>query len=72
MNDLTGASNGFVENEGVVLRTTLLELVWRLGEEAESDATVVATVEPLLRTGRVQLTGSFRDVPVEQTFLAGP
>ena len=70
MNDLTGGSTGFAENQEAVLRTTLLDLVWRVGEQAESDGAVVAVVEPLLRTGRVKLTGIFRDLPVEQTRLA--
>jgi hypothetical protein len=40
--------------------TTLLELVRVIGEVAEDDREVVATVLHLLRSGRVQLCGNFR------------
>jgi hypothetical protein len=46
--------------------TTLLELVYALGEVTEDDREVVATVLALLRSGRVRLCGNFRNVPVEQ------
>ena len=41
--------------------TTLLELVCVLGEIATDDEEVVATVLHLLESGRVRLTGNFRD-----------
>jgi hypothetical protein len=71
MSGFTGTSTGLAENGAPVLRTTLLDLVWRLGAEAESDVAVVAAVEPLLRSGSVQLTGNFRGVPVEQILSDG-
>jgi len=68
--DLTFESMVPAENQETVLRTTLLDLVWRLGEQAECDASVVASVEFLLRSRRVRLTGTFRDAPIEQMFPA--
>jgi len=47
------------------LRLTLLELVGVVCEVTEDDREVVATVVHMLRSGRVELTGNFRDVPVE-------
>jgi hypothetical protein len=71
MSDLMGISTGLAENGAPVLRTTLLGLVWGLDPQAESDAATVAAVESLLLSGRVQLTGNFRDVPVEQIVSTG-
>jgi hypothetical protein len=50
--------------------TTLLELVVRLGGEIEDEEATVNAVSQLLRSGRVQLTGNFRDVPVEKLLAA--
>jgi hypothetical protein len=71
MTDLTGVSMGLEDNGTSAERTTLLDLIWRLGAEAESDAAVVAAAESLLQNGRVRLTGNFRDVPVEQILSTG-
>jgi hypothetical protein len=71
MSGLTGTLKDPARNENPVERTTLLELVWHLGTEAESEVAVVAAVEPLLRSGSVRLIGNFRDVPVEQILSAG-
>jgi hypothetical protein len=46
------------------LRLTLLELVGAVCDVTNSDAEVVATVIHMIETGRVRLSGSFRDVPV--------
>lgn len=46
--------------------TTLLELVQAVAEQTHDDREVVATVRHMLRSGRVRLTGNFRDVPVEK------
>lgn len=45
---------------------TLLELVSAVGEVAEDEAEIVATVLHLLHSGRVRLCGSFRGVPIEE------
>ena len=45
--------------------TTLLELVRVLGEITDDDREIVATVLSLLRSGKVQLCGNFRDAPLE-------
>jgi hypothetical protein len=44
--------------------TTLLALVQAVAEVAESEREVVATVVALLRSGRVRLTGTFRNAPL--------
>jgi len=44
----------------MVPRVTLLELVNAVGEVAETDAEVVATVVDLVNGGKVQLIGNFR------------
>ena len=49
-----------------VERTTLLDLVWRVDHETRDEETTVETITDLLASGRVQLTGNFRDVPVER------
>ncbi len=41
--------------------TTLLDLVWRIGEVVDDDRAVVDEVLHLLESGRVRLTGNFRD-----------
>ena len=43
------------------LRVTLLELVEAISDVTNSDAEVVATVIHMIETGRVRLSGSFRD-----------
>jgi hypothetical protein len=45
---------------------TLLELIEAVSEVSESEQEVLATVMYMLNSGRVQLSGSFRDTPVEQ------
>jgi hypothetical protein len=47
------------------MATTLLELVRALSEVTEDDREVVATVQHMLETGRVRLTGNFHDLPAE-------
>ena len=44
--------------------TTLLELVAAVADYAETDAEVVATVQRLINTGRVELIGAFRGADV--------
>ena len=46
------------------LRVTLLELVGAVCDVTNSDAEVVATVVHMIESGRVRLSGSFRDVPI--------
>lgn len=43
---------------------TLLELIDAVSEVSQSEQEVVATVVYMLQSGRVRLTGSFRDTPV--------
>jgi hypothetical protein len=43
---------------------TLLELIEAVSEASESEQEVLATVTYMLNSGRVRLTGSFRDTPV--------
>lgn len=52
---------GHVETGHV--ETTLLQLVQVVSEVARDDREVVATVRELLRSGRVKLTGNFKDDP---------
>ena len=40
---------------------TLLDLVTAVADSAESEEEVVATISSLLRSGRVQLIGNFRN-----------
>ena len=46
------------------LQLTLLELVGAVCDVTNSDAEVVATVIHMLETGRVRLSGNFRDLPI--------
>ena len=46
------------------LRVTLLELVGAVCDVTSTDAEVVATVINMIETGRVRLSGSFRDIPI--------
>ena len=48
-----------------VIATTLLALVWSVGEVTSDDREVVATVSALLRSGAVRMRGAFRDCPIE-------
>ena len=45
--------------DGPIL-STLLELVLAVSEYAESEAEVIATVQSLVRSGKVRLCGNFR------------
>jgi len=45
-------------------RYTLLELIEAVSEVSESEEEVVATVTYMLRSGRIQLTGNFRNAPI--------
>jgi hypothetical protein len=45
--------------------TTLLDLVAAVAEEAESEAELVATVQQLINSGRVQLVGHFKGADVK-------
>jgi hypothetical protein len=47
------------------MATTLLDLVRAVSEVATDEREVVATVTHLLRSGRVRLTGNFRDARAE-------
>ncbi|MEE2673825.1 MAG: hypothetical protein VX466_08525 [Myxococcota bacterium] len=51
---------------GVLVTTTLLDLVRVLGEITDDESEIVATALHMLRTGSVTLTGSFRDTPLDQ------
>jgi hypothetical protein len=62
----------------MVPRVTLLELVIAVGEYAESEAEVVATVTSMVNRGTVRLCGNFAgahidlgDVPAEARVHAG-
>lgn len=44
---------------------TLLELIQAVSEFSHSEQEVVATVSFMLNSGRVRLTGNFRDTPIE-------
>jgi hypothetical protein len=44
----------------MIPRVTLLELVQVVGEIADTEAELIATVVDLVNGGRVQLTGNFR------------
>ena len=44
---------------------TLLDLVAAVSEEAKSEAEVVATVQNLINSGRVQLVGHFKGADVK-------
>ena len=43
---------------------TLLELIEAVSEVSENEQEVLATVAYMLNSGRVRLSGSFRDTPV--------
>lgn len=50
----------------VTIQTTLLDLVRVISETTDNDAEVVSTIVHMLRSGRVQLCGTFRDEPIER------
>jgi len=50
----------------VTVETTLLELVRVISESTNDDSEVVSTVVHMLRSGRVQLCGTFRNEPIER------
>ena len=43
---------------------TLLELIEAVSEVSQSEREVIATVSYMLNSGRVRLSGSFRDTPI--------
>jgi hypothetical protein len=49
----------------IAIQTTLLELVRAVSESTEDDAEVVSTIVHMLRTGRVELCGTFRNEPID-------
>ncbi len=54
-----------LEGSGEVrVDTTLLELVWAIGEVTEDEREVIAAVVALIQSGRVRLRGAFRDKPL--------
>ena len=48
-----------------VIRTTLLDLVQAVGEYAQTDAEVVATVVTLINSGKVRLCGNFAGARIQ-------
>ena len=48
------------------LATTLLELVEAVTDASNNESEVVATVSYMLRSGRIRLTGCFRDTPCKE------
>ena len=55
------ASIGLVQGDPPVVRTTLLELVTLLSTVTESEEETVGMARALVASGKVQLTGSFKD-----------
>ena len=49
---------------GEPLHLTLLELVQAVSDATDSDTETVVAVRYLLETGRVSLSGSFRNTPI--------
>jgi len=45
---------------------TLLELIEAVSEVSETEQEILATVTYMLNSGRVRLSGNFRDTPVEK------
>lgn len=45
---------------------TLLELIEAVSEVSDNEREVVATVTYMLHSGRIRLSGNFRDMPVDQ------
>ncbi len=52
------------------VKTTMLELVTALSEEADSIDEVIATATWMLQNGSVELCGSFRDQPLADILAA--
>ena len=48
---------------------TLLELIDAVSEVTDDEKEVIATVQWMLRSGRIRLVGTFRDTPIQE--LAG-
>ena len=60
-------SAGWFEQEAIEpVQVTLLELVKAVSEVSKNEAEVVGTVCYMLSTGSVELTGTFRNEPVDQ------
>jgi hypothetical protein len=57
--------SAIAERRQVTPVTTLLDLVAAVAEEAESEAELVATVQHLINSGRVELVGHFRGADVK-------
>jgi hypothetical protein len=55
------AFTGPVQGDPPTLRTTLLELVTLLSKVTESEEETVGMARALVASGKVQLTGSFKD-----------
>ena len=55
------AFTGPMQNDPPTVRTTLLELVALLSRLTESEEQTVRMARALLASGRVELTGSFKD-----------
>ena len=55
------AFTGPVQGDPPTVRATLLELVTLLSELTESEEETVRMARALLASGKVQLTGSFKD-----------
>ena len=49
----------------VTIQTTLLDLVRAVSETTDDDVEVVSTIVHMLRTGSVELSGTFRNEPIE-------
>ncbi len=47
-------------------RVTLLELIEAVSEVSESEQEILATVTYMLTSGRIRLSGSFRDTPADK------
>ena len=47
-------------------RVTLLELIEAVSEVSESEREILATVTYMLTSGRIRLSGSFRDTPADK------
>jgi hypothetical protein len=45
---------------------TLLEVIDAVSEVTDDEQEIVATVQWMLRSGRVRLVGSFRETPIQQ------
>lgn len=53
-------------DDSASIEFTLLELIQAVNEVAETERELVATVVHMVRSGRVRLTGNFRDCSVEE------